>query len=834
MTRLLLSLILVFNLYGLQAQQPNKPNTSEIYESLRKLNFLGSVLYVAAHPDDENTRLISYFSNETKARTAYLSITRGDGGQNLIGPELQELLGVIRTQELLAARRIDGGEQFFTRAYDFGYSKHPDETLDIWNKEEVLKDVVSIIRKFKPDIIINRFDHRTPGSTHGHHTSSAILSTEAFELVGDRNFISHDNLDVWQPKRLFYNTSWWFYGSQEKFAEADKSKMLNFDIGVYYPTLGKSNNEIASLASSQHLCQGFGRLSTRGSDQEYLEILKGDMPKVKTDIFEGINTTWTRVKGGDEIGKILDRVEKNFNFKQPSLHLSDLLKAYQLVQKIDDQYWRDLKTKELSAIIEACAGLYLETSANESSATKAQPLELTIEALNRSSAQVILKKLAINDKELLIKNNLNLENNKKEIINLGYGIASSAGLTAPYWLKNKREAGMYQVDDKSLIGLPETPRALWADFHLTINGLPIIIKKPVVYRYSKPDKGELYKPFEIVPEVSVSIQEKVIVFNSDAPKEITVQVKALRDSIKGTLKIDVPQGWTLAKFDQQLSLDRKGEEKLLHILLKPTSFKSEGSIMPSFNFESQQFANEMIEINYEHIPAQTVLMPSETRVIRLDLGLKTNDNKIGYIHGAGDLVPEGLRQMGYHVIELNPELLQPEQLQGMDAVVMGIRAYNIVDALQFKQEILLDFVHKGGNLIVQYNTSRGINVPNLAPYPLELSRDRVTNELAEVRILAPDHELLNRPNKITAADFEGWIQERGLYFPGKWSKEFTALLSMNDPGEAPSEGSILVAKYGKGNYIYTGLSFFRELPAGVSGAFKLFDNMISLGKSDQN
>ncbi|MBT8272842.1 MAG: PIG-L family deacetylase, partial [Bacteroidia bacterium] len=250
---ILFSFLLGFSFLLSFAQQPKRLNASEIHDAVQKLNFLGSVLYVAAHPDDENTRLISYMSNHVKARTAYLSMTRGDGGQNLIGPEIRELLGVIRTQELLAARRIDGGEQLFTRANDFGYSKHPDETLEIWDKDQVLSDVVWAIRKFKPDVIVNRFKHDTPGTNHGHHTSSAMLSLEAFDLVNDPSVYPDQlaHVDTWQPKRLFFNTSWWFYGSQENFEKADKSNMLNIDIGVYYPSKGLSNNEIASLASSQ-------------------------------------------------------------------------------------------------------------------------------------------------------------------------------------------------------------------------------------------------------------------------------------------------------------------------------------------------------------------------------------------------------------------------------------------------------------------------------------------------------------------------------------------------------------------------------------------------------
>jgi len=345
-----IKLYLCFILTGiatLQAQQPEKLSSSEIYEAVQKLNVLGSVLYVAAHPDDENTRLIAYMANQVKARTAYLSLTRGDGGQNLIGPEIRELLGVIRTQELLAARGVDGGEQRFSRANDFGYSKHPDETFAIWDKDQVLADVVWAIREFKPDVIINRFDHRTPGTTHGHHTASAMLSVEAFDLANDATkYPSQLNLtETWQPKRLFFNTSWWFYGSRENFEKADKSNMLNFDIGVYYPTKGMSNNEVASLASSQHLCQGFGRLTTRGTQEEYIEFLKGEPLDGTNEVFAGIDTSWNRIKDGQAIGNILNKVEENFNFVNPASHLPQLIEAYRLLQNVDNDHWKAIKTR---------------------------------------------------------------------------------------------------------------------------------------------------------------------------------------------------------------------------------------------------------------------------------------------------------------------------------------------------------------------------------------------------------------------------------------------------------------------------------------------------------
>jgi LmbE family N-acetylglucosaminyl deacetylase len=826
-------LLFLSTIVSLQAQQPKQLNSSEIYQAVQKLNVLGSVLYIAAHPDDENTRLISYMSNAVKARTAYLSLTRGDGGQNLIGPEIRELLGVIRTQELLAARGVDGGEQRFTRANDFGYSKHPDETLDIWNKDEVLADVVWAIRKFKPDIIINRFDHRTPGQTHGHHTSSAMLSMEAFDLVNDASKYSSqlELTEIWQPKRLFFNTSWWFYGSQKKFEEADKSNMLNFDIGTFYSTLGRSNNEMASLASSQHLSQGFGRLSQRGSQQEYIDFLKGDPLDDSNDIFAGIDTSWNRIKGGQSIETILSEIENNFNFVNPSAHLPQLLEAYKLLQNVTDDHWKTIKTKELKTIIEACASLYIEVSATRPHASKNSDVDLKMEVLNRSNSKISLVSYNLSTLPNGISKNMELPMNQRLNFEEAITIPNNMAYTAPYWLNTNSTLGMYHVENQNLIGLPETPRAVFVDFNLTIEGTPITLTKPVIYRYSKPDKGELYRPFEIIPEVSASISNEVFIFENDQQKEIEVTVKAGRDAIEGFVQMTYPNDWSIYPQKQKIEIANIGDIQKVVFTLIPPKGKSEGLITPMVNINGELYTDELIEIDYAHIPFQTVLMPSESKVVRLDI--QKRGNNIGYIEGAGDVVPESLRQIGYNVTIIEPDQISPENLSNFDAIVMGIRAYNIVEALKFKQKFLLDYVNEGGNLVIQYNTSRGLKVDNLAPYDLKLSRDRVTDENALVSILEPNHPILNFPNKITSQDFEGWVQERGLYFPNEWSEEFTPLLASNDKGETSKEGALLVAKYGKGNYIYTGLSFFREFPAGVSGAYRLFANLLSAGKEDK-
>lgn len=828
MNKVLLLIVVFFQIsIATFSQKPEKLTTNQIFEKIEKLNFLGTALYIAAHPDDENTRLIAYLANNVKARTGYLSLTRGDGGQNLIGPEIRELLGVIRTQELLAARRIDGGEQLFTRANDFGYSKHPDETLKIWNEKEVLSDVVWAIRTFKPDVIINRFNHRTPGTTHGHHTSSAMLSVAAFDLVNDKTKYPEQlkYTQTWQPKRLFFNTSSWFYRNQQDFENATKGKLTSFDVGTYYPLKGLSNNELASMASSQHLCQGFGRVSTRGSQKEYVEFLKGDKPKDQNDIFSGINTTWNRLENGGEIGDILYEVEENFDFKNPAKHLPELLKAYQLIQKLKDNHWREIKEKQITEIIETCAGLYLEVSAESSSASPKTEIIVDFEALNRSEIAIELASITSKIDNKNFSKKLDLETNKK--LNFKETIAiNTTNFSAPYWLKEKPDLGMYKVDHQLLIGKPETPRPAKIDFNLIIDGIPITISKNVVRRYAERDKGEIYEPFEVLPKVTTKLKDKVLIFSDANAKEIHVEVKAGENNSAGFVQLNIPKNWSVSPEKIDFKIQQKNDKQTVTFLVTPPNTESEGSLEVIAISNGKNYTKELVEINYNHIPKQRILLNSEAKIVRLNI--KKTGTNIGYIKGAGDAIPESLRQIGYNVTILNPTDINTNNLEKFDAIVLGIRAYNVVKELKFKQKYLLEYVENGGNLIVQYNTNRGVDVA--APFTLELSRDRVTNEFAEVRILEQKHPVLNYPNAISNNDFKGWVQERGLYFPNSWSTEYTPILSMNDKGETAKNGSLLIAKYGKGNYIYTGLSFFRELPAGVSGAYKLFANMLSVGK----
>ena len=823
-----ISLLFLFVFQIVSAQQPAKPDAVAIYNQIQKLNFLGSVLYIAAHPDDENTRLISFLSNEKMARTGYLSLTRGDGGQNLIGSELREQLGVIRTQELLEARKIDGGIQFFSRANDFGYSKNSDETLQIWDKNKVLSDVVWAIRKFQPDVIINRFDHRSPGTTHGHHTASALLSVESFDLANDSK-VFPDQLKFvqpWQPKRQFFNTSWWFYGSKEKFEAADKTNLSALQIGVFYPSLGKSNQEIAALSRSCHQSQGFGSTGSRGEETEYLELLKGSSLQDKTNVFEGIDTTWNRVKGGTAIGQLLEKVQQQFDFKNPSASIPDLAKAFTMIQLLEDEHWKTIKSEELKKIIAACSGLYLEAVAENQTATPNSNIKVKIEVINRSPIAMQLESITSLHEQKNTLENIALKNNVSQNLTLEMQLPATLEYTNPYWLNEKGTVGMYRVDNQKNIGIPDVIREVKVVFMVAINGISIPFERNVIYKYNDPTKGEIYNPLDIIPEITTSIIDKVAIFNTDKSKTIGVKIKAGKDSENGVLKLDISKNWKVIPTEIPFALSKKGEEQIVNFEVFPPKNADEITVKCIAIVNGKTFDKEQININYDHISKQQILRTSEAKFIKLDI--KTGSEKIAYIMGAGDEVPKSLMQMGYEVSVLKPEEITKEKLLNFDVIITGIRAYNTVKALAFKQDILFDFVKEGKTMLVQYNTTDELVIKNIAPFQLKIARDRVTEENAEVRFLEPQHPVLNYPNKITSKDFEGWKQEQGLYYPGEWDSAFTPILSSNDKSEKPKNGALLVAKYGKGHYIYTGLSFFRELPEGVSGAFRLMANIISI------
>lgn len=821
--RLLSFLLAVSFLSPLQAQKPKKPNAAEIQLMLQKLNVLGSVLYVAAHPDDENTRVIAYMANEKKFNTAYLSATRGDGGQNLIGSEIRELLGLIRTQELLAARRTDGGRQYFSRANDFGYSKNPDETFNIWDKDQVLADFVRVYRKHRPDVIITRFPGTGLGG-HGHHTASAILAKEAFELAANKKKYpeSAGQYGTWQPKRLLFNTHPFFY--QRSGQEMDTASLMMIDLGAYNPLLGKSYPEIASLSRSMHKSQGFGSTGSRGTQIEYFEHTSGEQAN---DMFAGIDTSWKRVKGGEKVGYHVDNAIMSYDPANPSIIVDDLVKAYNALNKIRDQYWKNIKQEEIKDLIKACTGLYMEVKADQFAYTPGDSVLLSVESINRSDVDMRLASIKLGEyQSFTIRQQL--LNNRPFNMDMNYVLDSKSGYSDPYWLREEGSLGMYKVADQNLIGTPENVSAMSWVATIEIDGTFLEYELPVIYKKNDPVDGEAYRPLEITPPVFLNISEKVYVFGNGASKKIDVQVLAGKSDLKGELSLQVPSGWKVQPSNYSFDLADKAAEATYSFELFPPDAAHSGEIGAVAQIDGKMYNNSLVRIEYDHIPVQALFPVSCAKVVKVEL--EKRGTNVGYIVGSGDEIPTSLEQVGYKVTELSNGDITAEKMKAYDAVIVGIRAYNTNERLKFYQEELMEYVKNGGTMIVQYNTAHRLVTKDLGPYPLQLSRDRVTVEEAEIRMLKPDHAILNFPNKITSADFDGWVQERGLYFPNEWDENYEAILSSNDPGEDARDGGLLVAKYGEGYYIYSGYSWFRELPAGVAGAYRIFTNMISIGK----
>lgn len=806
--------------------QSRQPDASQIRLKLKKLNFLGSVLYVAAHPDDENTRVIAYLANERLAATAYLSMTRGDGGQNLIGPEIRDELGVIRTQELLAARKIDGGQQFFTRANDFGFSKNVTETLTIWGRDEILSDVVRVFRQFQPDVVLNRFPP-TERAGHGHHTASAVLALEAFDLSGSPSAYPEQlkTLAMWQPKRIYMNTGRFFNNTISE--STPGVTVLN--VGGYNALLGLSYAEMAANSRSQHKSQGFGSPGRRGDANEFFELAKGE-PSTH-DIFDGINTTWTRVKGGDKIIPLVDKAIKDFNPEQPHIIVNQLLQIRKAIGNLEPGLWKTRKLAEVNQLIQDCLGLFAEGTTSQYWIAPGESVTASFEIINRSPVEVKLATARGGGLQFDTLVNTSLKNNAPLLFKTRKPI-NTVPYSDPYWLREAHSQGLFTVTDHNMIGKPENNPALLVTLDFVVNGEPLSIQAPLVYKWTDPVKGEQYRPVEVVPPVFVSVQNGVWIFNSSSPLDIGIVLKSARDGAQsGQLKLELPQGWRSDPEFIPFQLSKRNEEQIKTFKIFPTTQESIGKLRAVAEINGKQFDYSVRTITYDHIPVQTLLPKAEVPLVRIDL--KKEGRMIGYIRGAGDDVPSALRNMGYEVWEMKNEEVTTENLKRVDAVVLGIRAINTNERIRFMMDALLGYVEQGGTMVVQYNTSTDLETDKYSPYPLTLSRDRVTEEDAEVRILKPDHVVLNYPNKITADDFKHWVQERGLYFPNKWDDRYEAILSMNDKGEDPKNGSLLIARYGKGHYVYTGLSFFRELPEGVPGAYRLFANLVSLGKKPE-
>ena len=797
-------------------------SASAIAQELRSFRELGSVLYIAAHPDDENTRLIAYLARERGYRTGYLSLTRGDGGQNLIGPELGPTLGVIRTHELLAARRVDGGRQFFTRAIDFGFSKNYEETLRIWDRDGVLADMVRVIRTFRPDVLITRFSPQ-PGRTHGHHTASAVLAVEAFKLAADpdafRDQLGH--LPPWQPHRVLWNNT--PFGGQPAPTNA-----LQIEVGGFNPLLGESYGEIAARSRSQHSSQGMGSIASRGSTKESFQLLAG--APADNDIMDGVVSSWSRLPGGAEIANLAERAFAEFNASNPAASVPALLELRRRINALPSDPLVADKREQLDRIIVACLGLYVETVVESAEVLPGDTLKLRHIAIARNRGQHTIRWTATRypsvGRELLVATEL--PTNENVTRESSATIPSDAPVSQPYWLRLPPSTGMFTVSDPALIGSPDNPPALPIEHVFEIAGETIAVPDAPVQVVRDPARGEIRHALNIVSPIALRFVDELALLAPGATQSIDVELTATRSSVAGSANIEAPTGWTITPASQTFTLAHAGDRTRLKFNLTAPAQPSTATLTAAAKINDAIYREGRVHLRYTHIPEQLLQPAARLSARSFDVAIRAR--KIGYLPGAGDAVPAALTRLGCAVTELSSADLTRDRLAQFDAVVLGIRALNTRADLAPRMSDLFAYAEAGGTVVVQYNNANGLQVRNIAPYPLKLSSERVTDEQAPPTFLATDHPVLNSPNKITPADFGGWVQERGLYFPNEWSQEFTPIIGFADPGEPSRSGALLVARHGKGWFVYTGLSFFRELPEGVPGAYRLFANIVSLGK----
>ena len=739
-------------------------NSAAIFTQLKQMEVLGSVLYIAAHPDDENNAFLPYLTKERRYRTAYLSLTRGDGGQNLIGKEQGIELGLIRTQELLAARMQDGAEQYFSTAYEFGYSKSAKEALAIWDHQKVLSDVVWVIRKFQPDIIITRF----PGDAragHGHHAASSIIAQEAYTAAADTNMFPEQfkyGVQPWKAKRILWNT--FNFGT----VNTTNDNQLKIEVGGYNPTIGKSYGEIGAEARTMHKSQGEGRPRRRGSYFEFFQHLNGDTAKM--DIMDGVVTNWSRLNAPGIQSKI-QQIISAYKIDQPASIVSSLVQLYQEVNTLPESHWKAYQQNLIQSTIESASGLLVEATTTRQQVVPESELTIQVLVNQRSNLNTSLKKMQLLSDQIAIKDsllNIKLVNNQNQQLAYSFKVPATQAISQPYWLVSPKTEGMFVVKDQTMVGKAENDAPFSILLNYTIEGQLFQKQFPVQYKYVDLTKGDVYQPIVVLPKKEV------------AP-------------IKSVALVPTNSNLPLPKF----------EEGIFHKT-----------------------------IQYDHIPAQTYFQEASIQVVKVDI--KKQGKKVGYIDGAGDAIPEALEQLGYEVVQLKESDLTPAHLKGLDAIVVGIRAYNMYAYLSDKQAVLNEYIANGGNLIVQYLKSNQVGTQNIkiGPYPFTVnSGRRVTEENAKVTFVLSNHPVLNFPNKISDQDFNNWVQERSTYQAENIDARFQTPIQMSDTGEAPSLGSLLITPFGKGNFAYVSLALFRQLPAGNPGAYKLFANLLSLPKN---
>ncbi|MDX2153510.1 MAG: PIG-L family deacetylase [Bryobacteraceae bacterium] len=800
------------------AAQPELAGAARLRLSLDRLNALGRVLMIAAHPDDENTEVLAYFARARGFRTAYLSLTRGEGGQNFLGPEQGAALGVIRTHELLEARRIDGAQQFFTRAIDFGYSKNPDEAISRWGRDAVLSDIVWVIRSFRPDVIISVWGG-VARDGHGQHQASGLLTRDAYAAAADPQAFPEHQLSPWRARRLVRILPNWRPEDAALIRAANDR--ITLDTGAYDPLLGYSYSEVAALSRSAHSSQAFGVPQPKGPRLHSFVPMAG--PPARQDLFEDIDTSWRRLPRAHAVSRLFAQALAQLDPRRPSAIVPILLRARTALAALPLPDAAD-KLPELDETIALAAGLWLDAAAARPAVGPGQPVPVTATVVNRSPLQARLLRV-----QNLLEAPLVLASNEPVSRRLELPpIPPDEPPTQPFWLAGSPQGDLYPMPPPTLRGLPVAPARFSVAFEVELAGQLLRFTRPVHYRWVDLARGERLRPLEVLPPVTVEVPPAPLVFPDGEPRTCTVSVTAHGGLRQGVLRLAVPPGWTTQPASQSFALE-DGERRSFAIRVTPGMDAASGRALAIASLGSRQVTQAILPLDYPHIPRQSLFPESSAGLVRA--AIRCLAKNVGYLMGAGDEVPESLRQLGLNVTLLTRETLAAADLTAFDAIVVGVRAQSARPDIAANRTRLLDYVAAGGTLIVQYHRIEAGFAAGaaLAPYPISIGSERVALEDAPVAFTAPAHPLLNSPNRITQADFAGWTQERGLYFPSQWDARYQTVVSTADPGEPSLPGGILYARFGKGAYIYTSFSWFRQLPAGVPGAYRIFANLLSAG-----
>ena len=872
-TRSLVAPLAAFVLASGSRVQAQDRGAAALGDAVASLGTTARVLVVGAHPDDEDTALITWLTRGHHVETAYLSLTRGDGGQNLIGNELGPALGVIRTEELLAARRIDGGRQYFGREYDFGFSKNAEETFKHWPRDSVLKDIVTVVRAFRPHIIIAMFTG-TPRDGHGHHQVSGILAREAFDAAADTVRFPRrttSGLGAWTPLKFYRGA----YGI------ADRAKAsLAFNVGEYSPLLGRSYYEIAAESRSQHLSQGFGIVQNKGARLDFLQLEASRVGAVvagarEQSLFDGVDVAWTRFKGiadASRLTPLIDSLEdarvdagQRLNLVDPTLMVQPLSRLLRFARAARER----LGCPEQP--VPVCGG------ANGGPGDLAVSLDITIERATRALLQASgIAVEAFAEREQVAQGDsvrvvVTVYNQGKKSIQAGgadvafataanavtaaddpsHAIApdsawrdtlwlrSDSVPTGPWWLRRPRRGDMFDVPIVTIAGTPTMPQLMLGEDRVRSSVAHVVLTlgdatfpvdvSPIVYRYANPARGEERRPVATVPAIGVLLDQEIAFARSVVPmsRDVTVHLRSGSAATRqATVRLNLPRGLTVDSLTRTVTL---APFRTADVTFRIDGALSSGGHQLGAVAESdgKQFASGYVPIEYEHIRPQRLYRQSTERLEAVNV-LVPPDLRVGYIAGVSDNVAPMLEQLGIPLTVIDPAALSKTDLRRFTTIVVGPRAYGAIPALVVNNGRLLEFARRGGTLVVQYGQQE-MTRPGILPYPITLAQpaDRVTEEDAPVRVLDPSSQLLTVPNTITDADWKGWVQERSTYMPATWDPQYRTVVSMNDTGEKPNDSGILVAPVGNGTLVYTTLAFFRQLPAGNAGAARLFVNLLA-------